>query len=160
VAFGQSSCWPVRRGSLEVSLEALTTVRFTNQPPGSGASVPDARISARFAWWFEVKTERGAVRRSQLIENFANLTDERAVERLFLVTPDPVEPDAVAELADPRLVWFSFRRLDDALQRVLDDPPDVAGDQARFLLSGQRPARGGRQLSPSPLVAGAAVSPP
>jgi hypothetical protein len=27
---------------------ALTTITFTNQPPGSGASVPDARISARF----------------------------------------------------------------------------------------------------------------
>ena len=113
---------------------ALTTVTFTNQPPGRGASVPDARISARFAWWFEVKTDRAAVRRTQLIEHLANLTDERAVERLFLVTPDPVEPDAVAELADPRLLWFSFRRLDDAIQRVLDDPRDVAGDQARFLL--------------------------
>src|SRR2546430_1249189 len=44
---------------------ALATVTFTNQPPGKGASVPDARISARFAWWFEVKTERQAVRRQQ-----------------------------------------------------------------------------------------------
>jgi len=36
----------------------LTTVTFDNQVVGD-ASVPDARISARFTWWFETKTTRG-----------------------------------------------------------------------------------------------------
>jgi hypothetical protein len=110
---------------------ALTTVTFAKQPPGRGAYVPDARISARFAWWFEVKTERAAVRRQQLIEHLANLTDEQAGEHLFLVTPDRVEPEVVAGLAEPHLIWLSFRRLDEAIQRVLEDPQDLAGDQAR-----------------------------
>jgi len=33
-------------------------VSFTNQPPSKGRSVPDARISANFVYWFEVKTAR------------------------------------------------------------------------------------------------------
>lgn len=113
---------------------ALTTVTFINQPPGAGASVPDARISARFAWWFEVKTERGALRRDQLVEHLANLTDPAADERLFVVTPDAVEPGVVADLADPRLVWFSFRALTDAIDTVLGDPTGLVAEQTRFLL--------------------------
>ena len=74
------------------------------------------------------------MRRPQLVEHLANLADERSGERLFLITPDSVEPAVVAELADPRLVWLRFRRLDEAIQGVLDDPRDLAGDQARFLL--------------------------
>jgi len=35
---------------------SLQMVSFTNQPPSKGRSVPDARISANFAYWFEVKT--------------------------------------------------------------------------------------------------------
>jgi len=35
---------------------AIQMVSFVNQPVGMGASVPDARISASFAYWFEVKT--------------------------------------------------------------------------------------------------------
>lgn len=65
---------------LETLLEAATgeagaiqTVSFVNQPPGAGRSVPDARISASFAYWFEVKTERNALRPDQLAEHLANL---------------------------------------------------------------------------------------
>lgn len=36
--------------------EDLQAVVFENQVAGAG-SVPDARISARFTWWFETKTD-------------------------------------------------------------------------------------------------------
>lgn len=46
---------------------------FTNQPPGRGHSIPDARISARFAYWFEVKTTRNGLTMDQLTEHRSNL---------------------------------------------------------------------------------------
>ena len=55
---------------------SLAMVTFTNQPPGRGHSVPDARISARFSYWFEVKTARSALRAHQLSEHLANLCSE------------------------------------------------------------------------------------
>jgi hypothetical protein len=64
-------------------------VSFTNQPHGQGRSVPDALISARFAYWFEVKTAHNAVTAKQLGEHLVNLTDERGQDRLFVITPDP-----------------------------------------------------------------------
>src|ERR1700733_2571357 len=70
---------------------ALSMVTFTNQPPGAGHSVPDARISASFAYWFEVKTARNALDSHQIREHLANL-GRGADERLFLVTPDPDPP--------------------------------------------------------------------
>jgi hypothetical protein len=36
---------------------SLAMVTFTNQPPGTGHSVPDARISARFSYWFEGRSQ-------------------------------------------------------------------------------------------------------
>ena len=51
----------------------LEMVTFSNQPAGKGASIPDARISARFSFWFEVKTTRNAVDRTQLAEHLKNL---------------------------------------------------------------------------------------
>jgi hypothetical protein len=42
---------------------SLQMVSFTNQPPGKGHSIPDALISAHFAYWFEVKTSHNAVSR-------------------------------------------------------------------------------------------------
>jgi hypothetical protein len=62
-------------------------VSFVNQPTGHGASVPDARISASFAYWFELKTVRNAFRPDQLREHVANLGTTGGDERLFVVTP-------------------------------------------------------------------------
>jgi hypothetical protein len=46
---------------------SLSLVQFRNQAAGPHkASVPDAAISARFTYLFEVKTERGALDRGQL----------------------------------------------------------------------------------------------
>jgi hypothetical protein len=60
--------------------------------PSAGRSVPDARISASFAYWFEVKTERNALRLQQLAEHLANLDGQGGDERLFVITPDASRP--------------------------------------------------------------------
>ncbi len=112
---------------------SLQMVSFTNQPPGK-RSVPDARISARFAYWFEVKTARNALGSRQLAEHLANLGDEDGAERLFVITPDAEQPDAIAALNDPRVVWFNFRSLHDAAEAAVGDPAGTASEQARFLL--------------------------
>jgi hypothetical protein len=113
---------------------ALQLVSFVNQPPGRGASVPDARISARFSYWFEVKTGRDAVSKSQLEEHLHNLSGDSQDERLFVVTPDPIEPAAVRELGNSRVVWFSFASLHDAIGHVLDAEVQVISERAEFLL--------------------------
>ncbi len=112
---------------------SLQMVSFTNQPPGRGQSVPDARISARFAYWFEVKTARNALDAVQLREHSANLGTDGGDERLFVITPDFEQPSAIAETSNPRIVWFNFRALHDAIDAALGDP-EAASDQARFLL--------------------------
>src|SRR6266511_6139551 len=92
---------------------SLQMVTFTTQPSSKGRSVPDVRISARFAYWFEVKTARNALGARQLAEHLANLGDEGGAERLFVITPDAEQPDAIAAVGDPRVVWFNFRSLYD-----------------------------------------------
>lgn len=113
---------------------SLQMVTFTNQPAGRGASVPDGRISARFAYWFEVKTARGALRRDQLKEHLENLETGATDERLFVVTPDAVQPTVIEDLSDPRVMWFSFAALSDAIDAVLADPVGTVSEQARLLL--------------------------
>ena len=113
---------------------SLQMVSFTNQPPGRGQSIPDARISARFAYWFEVKTGRGALVAHQLTEHLSNLGSEGGDERLFVVTPDAEQPSVIATLGDPRVVWFNFQALHDAIDAAASDPVGGMSEQARFLL--------------------------
>lgn len=113
---------------------ALQLVSFVNQPPGHGASVPDGRISARFSYWFEVKTARDAVNRRQLQEHLRCLTGDAQDERLFVVTPDAAEPAVVGDLADGRVVWFSFAHLHDAISQVLGASDQVISERTGFLL--------------------------
>ncbi|MFA9430760.1 hypothetical protein [Egicoccus sp. AB-alg2] len=113
---------------------SLQLVSFVNQPPGRGASVPDGRISARFSYWFEVKTVPDAVSRRQLDQHLHSLTDDDQDERLFVVTPDAVEPAVVAELNDTRVVWFSFASLHDAIGLVLEGSDQVISERTEFLL--------------------------
>jgi hypothetical protein len=109
-------------------------VSFVNQPSGPAGTVPDARISARFSYWFEVKTSVNALNRGQLAGHLGHL-DGSGDERLFVVTPDPVKPDVITALGDPRLVWTNFRALNDAIDRELADPgAETVSDRARFLL--------------------------
>jgi hypothetical protein len=112
---------------------SLQMVSFTNQPAGKGHSVPDARISARFAYWFEIKTSRNALGQVQLAEHLSNLDDE-GEERLFVITPDAQQPEVITAFGDPRVVWFSFRSLHEAIDSVAKDPAGLMPEQARFLL--------------------------
>jgi hypothetical protein len=113
---------------------SLQLVSFVNQPLGKGGSVPDARISAQFAYWFETKTARNAVRVAQLEEHLKCLEPSSIDERLVVVTPDATQPSAIATLADPRVVWFNFRSLYDALESILADDTGLVSEHARFLL--------------------------
>jgi hypothetical protein len=113
---------------------SLQMVSFTNQPPGRGQSIPDARISARFAYWFEVKTVRNALGAHQLTEHLSNLVSEGNDERLFVVTPDAEQPAVIATLHDPRVVWFNFRALHDAIDAAAMDSLGTISEQALFLL--------------------------
>lgn len=113
---------------------AIQMVSFVNQPAGTGASVPDARIAAAFAYWFEVKTARNSVRREQLVEHLANIASATSDERLFVVTPDPVRPSVIDDLQDNRILWLSFRALSDAIDEALADARTSVSEQGRFLL--------------------------
>lgn len=112
---------------------SLQMIIFINQPPGKGHSVPDARISARFAYWFEVKTARNAVNSGQLREHLSSI-GEGGEERLFVVTPDAEQPAVITALRDPRIVWFNFRSLYDAIDSAVSDPSALIAEQSRFLL--------------------------
>jgi hypothetical protein len=113
---------------------SLQMVSFTNQPPGKGHSVPDALITARFGYWFEVKTSHNAVNVKQLREHLASLSREPGEDRLFVITPDPLQPAVITAEADPRIVWFNFRSLHDAIDTVTAEPTAIIPEQARFLL--------------------------
>lgn len=112
---------------------SLQMIMFVNQPPGKGHSVPDARISARFAYWFEVKTARDAVDGKQLGEHLSSVGNG-GEERLFVITPDAQQPAVITAIDDPRMVWFSFRSLYDAIDSAVSDPSALLAEQARFLL--------------------------
>ena len=122
----------------------LQSVSFENQVT-LAASVPDAQISARFSLWFETKTEidayaREGHSRAQLRKHSTVLGDPDAL--LFVITPDPVRPawfDKLDGLADEafgdRILWFSFRDLAGAIDKLITDPARVVGEQTRFLLA-------------------------
>lgn len=122
----------------------LTTVTFDNQVVSDG-SVPDARIGARFTWWFETKTARGDYKseghgRAQVRQHSEHLRGAPEAW-LFVLTPDPVQPTWFAELdgvdhsVRPRILWLGFVGLAAAIEEVTSDPTRVIGEQTRFLLT-------------------------
>jgi hypothetical protein len=113
---------------------ALQLVAFVNQPVGAGDSIPDARMSARFDYWFETKTVPNALGPAQLSEHYKNLTAGARHERLFIVTPDPERPAVFADFDDDRVIWFNFRAISDAIDEVVNDNTTFVGEQTRFLL--------------------------
>lgn len=113
---------------------ALQLVAFVNQPAGVGASVPDARMSALFDYWFETKTAPNALGHKQLSEHYKNLSPGVKHERLFIVTPDPQKPAVLDSLDDERVIWLNFRAMSDAIDEILDDATTFVGEQTRFLL--------------------------
>jgi hypothetical protein len=123
----------------------LRTVTFENQIATGDPSVPDSRITARFTWWFETKTERGSYAseghsRIQLRHHANRLVGERDAW-LFVLTPDPIRPvwfnelDGVDETVRDRVLWLSFKDLADAVSAVTSDPARLVGEQTRFLLA-------------------------
>lgn len=124
--------------------DELRAVQFENQVSGPD-SVPDARISARFTWWFETKTARngydseGHDRRQVRSHAQRLVADPDAT--LFVMTPDPAQPvwfdslDGVEESARERVVWFSFASLAAAIRELAADSSRLLSEQTRFLLS-------------------------
>lgn len=120
-------------GSSEES--SLTFVKFANQPAEVEGTVPDAEISASFHYIFEVKTEPNALRGNQLdghLLRFAGTTYKD--ERLIVITPDPEQPPIISERTGQPITWFSFARLNQAIEELLDDRTELVSEQARFLL--------------------------
>jgi hypothetical protein len=121
----------------------LRGVVFENQVAGDG-SVPDARISGRFSWWFETKTSRGAYTHDghdrRQVRLHSQLLDEPE-SLLFVFTPDPSRPrwfddlDGVQDTVKTRVLWLSFSDLADAMNRLISDPTRPIAEQTRFLLS-------------------------
>ena len=125
--------------------DELRAVTFQNQIVGEG-SVPDARITGRFTWWFETKTARGSYAgaghdRDQL-RGHARLLENEPDATLFVVTPDPVRPawfdgfgGSIESAVAARIIWLSFRQLSAAIEELVSDPGRLLGEQTRFLLS-------------------------
>ena len=112
----------------------LHMVAFVNQPAGHGSSVPDARISARFSYWFEVKTSPKALSEKQLQAHLGCLQPRGGDERLFVITPDGSVPTVITQLGDGRVVWVSFARISEAIDTALLDQRASVSEYTRFLL--------------------------
>jgi hypothetical protein len=112
---------------------ALSLVTFANQS-WQGDAVPDAVIEASCRFFFEVKTQRGAVDGEQLRRHLQHLDGQHGQERLFVVSPDPHQPSVVSGLEDQRVIWFNFEALSSAIDTLLDNAAELVPDQSRFLL--------------------------
>ncbi|MFE4726119.1 hypothetical protein [Microbacterium sp. NPDC056736] len=124
--------------------EELRAVSFENQVVGDG-SVPDARISAHFTWWFETKTVSQAYQaeghdRTQVRAHAARLVGD-ADAYLFVLTPDATQPawlsapDGIDATVRDRIVWLSFAALAAAIREIIGDATRRIGEQTRFLLN-------------------------
>jgi len=113
---------------------ALEMVTYLNQPKKDFDSIPDAYISAHFDYWFETKTTPNAVKLDQLERHVERLKPGVGNQYLFVITPDNVVPAAVVALDEPRVVWFSFRDLSNAIDGVVDTVGPFIGEHAQFLL--------------------------
>jgi hypothetical protein len=113
---------------------ALSMVTYVNQPRKDFGSIPDAHVSANFDYWFETKTTPNAVRPDQLKRHVERLKAGEGNQYLFVVTPDNEKPAAVAAFDDPRVVWFNFLELSNAIDGALDAGGPFIGEHAQFLL--------------------------
>jgi hypothetical protein len=114
---------------------ALQLVSFVNQPPGEGNSIPDARMTGNFDYWFETKTTPNALHEPQIAEHYSNLKAGANEQRLIFVTPDPERPALLdAYSADKRVGWFNFIQLSDVIDETLKEDSTYVSEQARFLL--------------------------
>ena len=115
----------------EASLEMVT---YTNQPSSGGRGTPDAEIHASVRYLIETKTTANAISRDQLRRHLDRLNGSYADERLLVITPDPEEPQSIADLGDQRAVWIGFALLVQAIEELSLDPDELVSEQQRFLL--------------------------
>ncbi len=114
---------------------ALELLRFVNPPAKTRTGGPDAELSASFRYLFAVKTAPAARDLArQIKDHLAQLDGRHHDERVFVLTPDPVQPAAVREANDLRVVWFNFMALDQAIGAVVADPSEFVSEPERFLL--------------------------
>ncbi len=118
--------------------DELRAVTFENQVPLEGV-VADARISGRFEWVFETKTDRGAYEHeghsTDQLRNYAEHLKRESEARLFVLTPDAQVPLIIGELnqqVGDRIAWISFGGLTAAIERVSST---LFSEQTRFLLT-------------------------
>ena len=124
--------------------DELRSVTFLNQVTGD-ASIPDARISARFTWWFETKVVRGGYAAEghdrEQVRSHARLMMGDPDARLFVLTPDATQPswfdapDGIDERLRPQVIWLSFLDLAAAIEAILQDTTRLIGERTRFLLT-------------------------
>jgi hypothetical protein len=111
---------------------ALQLVAFVKQLAGAGASVPDARTSARFDYGFGTTTVPNALGVKQLSEHYKNLTGGARHEPTVRRYPGCRKSAALSSLEDDRVIWFNFRAMSDAIDEILDDNTTFVGEQTRF----------------------------
>lgn len=114
--------------------QSLELIRYRNQPGGAGEGVPDAQIRGSFHLLFETKIAPGTVNREQLVRHLTAFdADPASVERLYVLSPDAVEP-AVIDALDDRVRWMSFASLRLAMDDYINSEERVLGDRDIFLL--------------------------
>ena len=135
--FARVEGWILQRLIASLAEDAAVEVlRFQTQVAAAGAGgVPDAQIRSNVHYLFEVKVKPGAVNAAQLRGHLKHFSGGAEVdERLFVLTPDGGEPPAIAKIDDARVVWASFRLLDQAITEVVDNAEELVGERSEFLL--------------------------
>lgn len=122
----------ILRGATEES--SIELMRFDLVKPEGPGTVPDASIAASFKYLFEVKTEYDALKlRRQLDGHLAHLAEGTFSDRrLFVLTPDAVEPELIEALNDDDVRWFNFSDLNRAIEAAVNG--EAAPADQRVLL--------------------------
>ena len=111
-------------------------VRFQNQPSRGGESVPDAEILSSCRLLVETKRTRNSIKKpDQMVRHLKRLDLAKEETRLRLVlTPDHIRPPVFDQIHDDRLVWAPFARLDESIEKLLDDKYEAISEREAFLL--------------------------
>jgi hypothetical protein len=121
-------------GALLQSTE-FELIRFENQAPIGGESIPDARIRSNCCILIETKIVLNSLNQRQLkdhLKGFDGIETAKCV--LLALTPDPQRPTVIDNLNDARIAWSSFFDLDQAINEMLADPKEVVSEREAFLL--------------------------
>jgi len=100
-------------------------LHFQNQPARGGESIPDAQITGSCRVLIETKVVRNGVSEDQVLQHLKRLNGREKLERLLVLTPDERRPKPLATVTDGRVAWASFAALDQAINELLADPPNI-----------------------------------